>query len=230
MDFNLDDLMGDGKEGKDAEAALSATLESMLRASGMMLLASRLNSLGRIPDFDKDRLSAFRDFVEKSKTAAKNVVEQFGSHSPVLVLIGNGGDIAYAEVSPFFESDRTKEVFSRIISDMVVQTPTYGLILVVEGWTTAVKDGDPDAASLLSGEKRVSDLPDDKRDEGLSFYCETREGLRISTFISFVRSGGAVIAFKDGEDNEFAKDEETGGRLQSFWRRGRKTAFGSALN
>lgn len=207
----------------------AAEIRGALIAAGRILLATKMQCLGKIKPFD-DKPEAFKNFIDKSKLAAKNTVERFGVHSPTLLLIGNEGDLTYAEVGAFFETQMSKQVFSHILSDMIVNTPTYGLLLVSEGWRTVIKTGDPLEDKLLDGSQKISDLPDDDKQEGLSLSFETCEGFAGSTFIPYVRSLDAVIAFGDEEIQGGIDNADSEGSMQGFWKRGKQIAFGSTLN
>jgi hypothetical protein len=91
----------------------------------------------------------------------------------------------------------------------------YGVIHVCECWVRIARDlNDPITNNLVSGNLRVSELPEEDRIEALSVVVQTRDGYALTWVDQIVRDGsGKVVGL--GMAQEF---KEMGGRLGELFK------------
>lgn len=121
-------------------------------------------------------METIEQVIQMTKDTSRGIVESGQEHKPILIMLAPTEVIN--TLIPWIE----KENFKEVISQLLRHFHAYAYIFINEGWAAKLDNGSPLFQELLSGRKKVLELPLDDREEMLMIMAaENKKSYRMWT-------------------------------------------------
>lgn len=112
--------------------------------------------------------------IQMAKDTSRNIIESGQEHKPILIML------TPTEVINTLIGWIEKENFKGVISQLLRYFHAYAYIFINEAWVAKLDKGSPLFQELLSGRKKISELPLDDKIEMLTItMAENGKSCRI---------------------------------------------------
>lgn len=142
--------------------------------------------------------------IQLAKEQAKAIVESGEEHQPIMLVFTPQG------ISAMLLEGMDKDRFKQVIGGLLHHLHAHAYILIHEAWTANLDKNSPLVQELLSGRKKVSELPpDDKTETLMIMVAENGKSYRFwSAKIRYTRDGDRYL-----DEWEEKKGENPTGRM-----------------
>lgn len=147
--------------------------------------------------------------IQSAKEQSKAIVESGEEHQPIMLALTPQG------INPMLLRGIDKDRFKEVIGGLLRQLHAYAYIFINEAWAADLDKDSPLVQELLSGRKKISELPPDDRIESLMIMAaENGKSYRLwSAKILYTRDGDRYL----GEWEEKKGEGPTGRLILREW-------------